>query len=149
MAILIPAMGSCASRMTSSERRLAERLGAAHQEGHAWGDMAVICWHYDEIKECAYALSRARLRHQVRKGAGSFHRIDDMIKVLTIHASKGLEFPVVALVGVGQMAAQGEDEREEARLFYVGATRATHRLVITASGDGGFEKMLNKDAIVC
>jgi superfamily I DNA/RNA helicase len=117
--------------------KVAELLNAAHQEGHAWGDMAVICRRYDEMDACAHALNRARLPHQVRKGAGSFHPNEDTIKVLTMHASKGLEFPVVALVGVGQMPAAGEDEREEARLFYVGATRATHRLVITASGDGG------------
>jgi len=48
---------------------------------------------------------------------------------------------------VGQMPAAGENERDEARLFYVGATRATQRLVITASGDGGFGKRLNKDVI--
>jgi len=98
----------------------------------------VICRRYSEMDECALALSRAKLPHQVRKGAGSFSPNHNSIKVLTMHASKGLEFPVVALVGAGQMPAAGEDEREEARLFYVGATRATHRLVITASGGGGF-----------
>ncbi|WP_293603959.1 DEAD/DEAH box helicase [Polaromonas sp. UBA4122] len=123
--------------------KIADLLNAAHQEGHAWGDMAVICRRYDEMDECAQALSRWQLPHQVRKGAGSFNPNDDTIKVLTMHASKGLEFPVVALMGVGQMPAQGEDEREEARLFYVGATRATHRLVITASGDGEFGKKLH------
>ena len=45
---------------------------------------------------------------------------------------------MVALVGAGRMPAEGEDEREEARLFYVGATRATQRLVIGASGNGDF-----------
>jgi hypothetical protein len=34
------------------------------------------------------------------------------------------------------------DEREEARLFYVGATRATQRLVIGASGSGTFAARL-------
>ncbi|MBK5205493.1 MAG: ATP-dependent helicase [Polaromonas sp.] len=91
---------------------------------------------------CAQALSRWQLPHQVRKGAGSFNPGEDTIKVLTMHASKGLEFPVVALMGVGQMPVAGEDERDEARLFYVGATRATQRLVITASGDGGFGRRL-------
>ena len=52
------------------------------------------------------------------------------------------EFPVVALVGAGRMPAEGEDEREEARLFYVGATRATQRLVIGASGGGRFAARL-------
>jgi hypothetical protein len=66
----------------------------------------------------------------------------DNIKVITLHASKGLEFPVVALVGAWRMPAEGEHEREEARLFYVGATRATQRLVIGASGDEKFAARL-------
>ena len=37
--------------------------------------------------------------------------------------SNGLEFPVVALPGVGHMAAPDEDEKEAARVFYVAATR--------------------------
>ena len=57
---------------------------------------------------------------------------------MTLHVSKGLEFPVVAMVGVGHMPAQGEDERDEARLFCAGATRATQWLVIGASGCGNF-----------
>jgi len=62
----------------------------------------------------------------------------ESIKVMTLHVSKVLQFTVVALVGAGRMPAEGEDEREEARLFYVGATRATQRLVIGASGGGKF-----------
>jgi superfamily I DNA/RNA helicase len=56
--------------------------------------------------------------------------------------SKGLEFPVVAQPGVGHMPAKGEDEQEAARVFYVAATRAAHRLVVTASGNAGSCKRL-------
>lgn len=118
--------------------KIAELLNAAHQEGHAWGDMAVICRHYPVMDECASALARRKLPYQVRKATGSFKPNADTIKVLTMHASKGLEFAVVALPGVGQMPAPGDDEQEEARLFYVAATRATQRLVIGVGGDGGF-----------
>jgi hypothetical protein len=122
--------------------RVAELLGSAHQEGHAWGDMAIICRHYSEMDECAGVLRQRGLPHQVRKGAGSFDPAADTIKVLTMHASKGLEFPVVALVGAGHMPAPGEDEREEAKLFYVGATRATQRLIIGMGGEGRFGQRL-------
>ena len=64
---------------------------------------------------------------------------------MTMNVSKGLEFPVVALPGVGHMPAAGEDETEAARVFYVAATRATQRLVVTVSGDrpgGGFGSRL-------
>jgi superfamily I DNA/RNA helicase len=57
---------------------------------------------------------------------------------MTMKASKGLEFPVVALPGVRHMPAKGEDEQEAARVFYLVATRATQRLVIGVGGDAGF-----------
>ena len=126
--------------------KVAELLHAAHQEGHAWGDMAVICRHYSEMDECAHALNFRKLPHQVRKSSGSFKPNEDSIKVLTMHASKGLEFPVVALMGVGEMPTKGEDERDEARLFYVGATRATQKLIVTLgdSSEGFAQKLANK-----
>ena len=49
-------------------------------------------------------------------------------RVIAMKVSKGLEFPVVALPGVGHMPAKGEDEQEATRVFYVAATRATQRL---------------------
>ena len=60
------------------------------------------------------------------------------IQVMTMKVSEGLEFPVVALPGVGHMPVPGEDEKEAARVFCVAATRATQRLVIGVGGDGGF-----------
>ncbi len=81
---------------------------------------------------------RRGLPYPVRDKSGQFDPAADTIKVLTMHVSKGLEFPVVAMLGVGHMPAQGEDERDEARLFYVGATRSTQRLIIGLSGDGSF-----------
>jgi superfamily I DNA/RNA helicase len=74
----------------------------------------------------------------VRRATGSFDPGADTIKVLTMHASKGLEFPVVALPGVGRTPETGSNDADEARLFYVAATRATHTLYITLSGNGGY-----------
>jgi hypothetical protein len=119
-------------------RQIAELFNAAHQEGQAWGEMAIICRNHGVMDECASALRQRRLPHQVRKGAGTFDPAADSIKVLTMHASKGLEFAVVALPGVGRMPEPGHSEAEEARLFYVAATRATHTLYITLSGTGGY-----------
>ena len=61
---------------------------------------------------------------------------------MTVKVSKGLEFPVVALPGVGHMPAAGEDEKEAERVFYVAATRATQRLVMAVDGDGGLGERL-------
>ena len=119
--------------------QVAEMLATAHREGHAWADMAILCRHHSEMDMCAEFLRKRKLPHQLRRNSSSvYDPAHDSIKVMTLHVSKGLEFPVVALVGAGRMPAEGEDEREEARLFYVGATRATQRLVIGASGGGRF-----------
>jgi len=123
--------------------QVAELLATAHREGHAWADMAILCRHHSEMDMCAEFLRKRKLPHQVRRNSSSaYDPAHDSIKVMTLHVSKGLEFPVVALVGAGRMPAEGEDEREEARLFYVGATRATQRLVIGASGGGRFAARL-------
>jgi len=123
---------------------IAEQLRAAHREGHAWGDMAVLCRHWSEMDICSDVFNARDLPHRVRKRhpAPRFDMASDTIKVMTLHVSKGLEFPVVALVGVGRMPADGEDEREAARLVYVGATRATQRLIVGAGGSGRFAERL-------
>lgn len=118
--------------------QMVELLCVAHKEGHAWGDMAMLCRHHQDMYLCANVLNRRGLPYQVRDKSGQFDPAADTIKVMTLHASKGLEFPVVALVGAGHMPAPGEDEREEAKLVYVGATRATQRLILGLSGHGQF-----------
>ena len=63
---------------------------------------------------------------------------ENRVTLMTLHASKGLEFPVVFLSGMEeglfplQMAAQDPAElEEERRLFYVGATRAKQLLFLS------------------
>ena len=57
------------------------------------------------------------------------------VQLLTLHACKGLEFPVVIFVGCEEdlipHRTLGQDVAEERRLFYVGVTRAKERLVLT------------------
>ena len=60
---------------------------------------------------------------------------------MTLHGSKGLEFPAVILYGVrdGMIPFESEnhptDKEEERRLFYVGMTRAKEELILTSSGE--------------
>jgi DNA helicase-2/ATP-dependent DNA helicase PcrA len=59
---------------------------------------------------------------------------DNAVKLMTVHASKGLEFPVVFVIGMNQNvfpSKRTEDIEEERRLFYVAITRAKDRLYIT------------------
>ena len=87
---------------------------------------------------CARTLAQRKLPVENRLGSGDFAPISNKIKVMTMKVRKALEFPVVALPGVGHMPAEGEDEKKAARVFYVAVTRATQRLVIGVGGDGRF-----------
>ena len=78
----------------------------------------------------------------VHKRSGDYDPGANAIQVMTMKVSKGLEFPVVALPGVGHMPAAEEVEKEAARVFYVAATRATQRLVIGVGEGSGFGSKL-------
>ena len=65
---------------------------------------------------------------------------EEFISLMTIHMAKGLEFPIVFIVGVEEdlfpsqmMISSREDLEEERRLFYVAITRAMRKLYLTYS----------------
>ena len=65
---------------------------------------------------------------------------DDKIKLMTLHNSKGLEFPIVFMVGMEEdlfphvnCKETPEQLEEERRLAYVGMTRAQKHLYLSAS----------------
>lgn len=65
-----------------------------------------------------------------------YHPHADRVTLMTLHAAKGLEFPVVFMVGCEetllpyQLAGRDSDVEEERRLFYVGMTRAQQKLIL-------------------
>ena len=69
----------------------------------------------------------------------------DTVKLMTLHASKGLEFDTVFLTGLNQgliplRCRNFEQEEEERRLFFVGITRARNELELswyTSPGEPG------------
>ncbi len=89
--------------------------------------------------------SLARRRESVRafcdalaleSASDHFEGRAEKIALMTLHASKGLEFPVVFIVGCEehltpmQLETLAGDPAEERRLFYVGMTRAKEQLYL-------------------
>lgn len=61
----------------------------------------------------------------------------DKVKLMTVHATKGLEFPCIFVVGMDEglfpssMVSSDNELEEERRLFYVALTRAKERVYMT------------------
>lgn len=92
----------------------------------------------DDIEAGLSELSAFLSHAALEAGEGQGEAWDDCVQLMTLHSAKGLEFPVVFLVGMeeGLFPSQRsvEDEgrlEEERRLAYVGITRAREKLFVT------------------
>lgn len=62
-----------------------------------------------------------------------FYNESSGVSLLTLHSSKGLEFPVVFIIGMEEdiLPLKNSDISEERRLFYVGLTRASEKVFLS------------------
>ena len=116
------------------------------------------------MEEFLYLLDFGEEGDLMRRG-GSLCTADS-VSLMTLHGSKGLEFPAVILYGVrknsipleyfkNRKSGSGREEdpeaglQEERRLFYVGMTRAKEELVLLTSGEpSAFLSELPEEALL-
>lgn len=124
---------------------LAAQLTEAHASGVTWREMAVIY----RTKFVATALTKSlkaanipvELMTDIKSGRNNFGA-NDSVKLLTMHSSKGLEFPVVGIAGIGYMPFKACNATDEARLLCVAMTRTTNQLILTCSKESAFTRRL-------
>ncbi len=90
----------------------------------------------DDMSELDAFLAHAALE----AGEGQADDWEDCVQLMTMHSVKGLEFPLVFMVGMeeGLFPHQRSSEEagrmeEERRLCYVGITRAREQLIVTSA----------------
>jgi hypothetical protein len=123
---------------------IAEQVKHKHASGAPWNQMAVLYSARFIAEELTAALTSQKIPFEWMNDRASkrFDSTSDSVKVITLHSSKGLEFPIVAIIGLGFMPYSETDAADEARLLYVGMTRATDELLMTASRDSAFARKL-------
>ena len=73
---------------------------------------------------------------------------NDSVTIMTMHSSKGLEFPVVAVSGVGFLPSKTAKKAAEAKLLYVAMTRSTDKLLITSHKQNEFYDELVSERVL-
>jgi hypothetical protein len=126
--------------VTAESVYIAEQLTALHEQGSPWNHMAVLYKGQSIAPALTRELQARNIPYEWLKSSQTkrFDSTHASVKVMTIHSSKGLEFPVVAIAGIGFMPTKIDRTEDEARLLYVGMTRATEHLFMTASRDSAF-----------
>jgi hypothetical protein len=128
-------------------RYIVDRLKGFHDAGTRWKDMAVLFRKHHQGERVAEQLKRAEIPFDLldwKRRARAFRPAIDSVKVMSMHSSKGLEFPVVLIPCLDGMPAANEEVTVEAKLLYVAMTRATERLVMTHHAGSLFVERLRE-----
>ncbi|SFW55697.1 UvrD/REP helicase N-terminal domain-containing protein [Luteibacter sp. UNCMF366Tsu5.1] len=107
------------------------RIREEQAHGRSLSDMAIVVRRDADALYFHEALTRAGIDARIAQKSGKSRLFQGgpTVKVVSMHSSKGLEFPLVFIPRVGQMPSEGEDGQLEARLLYVAMTRATEHVM--------------------
>ena len=127
---------------------LVARLRDEHAHGRPYSEMAVIYRNQWEGEKLHETLRQLGIPSRLADNAGkqTLFVVEDSVKLVTMHSSKGLEFPFVIIPGIGGLPKEGQSEADEARLLYVAMTRATEHLLLIHHNDSVFSKRI-RDSI--
>ncbi|MDM0113135.1 3'-5' exonuclease [Variovorax sp. J22R133] len=112
----------------------ASRIAQLRAEGVSLGQIGVLSRYRASMAELERALHQAGIAFESMRQIpiSQFRWNQEAVRLLTLHSSKGLEFPHVLLGCLHDLSHREDETQEETRLLYVGMTRATLSLALSA-----------------
>ena len=146
---LLADIAACESLINISPSKTVQRLMENHPDLPELSVLLDTSTRYDDLSAMLFALSLGHEQDMI-KSVGK-KSSSGTVRLMTLHGSKGLEFPVVFLSDFSNGVLPLEriddtcDIEEERRLLFVGMTRAKDKLIITGTEPlSCFEKELPK-----
>ena len=113
---------------------IAEWLRGRNVAGYTWPQMAVLVPEHHIGERVSQVLQRLGIPVDVaRQNKNRISVHIPAVRLLSMHSAKGLEFPCVAVAGLGALGRPGRELEDDVRLTYVAITRATHEAFLTYS----------------
>lgn len=135
------------SSETEEDDGLVARIGQWITDGLAPSDIGVFVYEKHDVREVSEALSSAGMAAAIVNESTRDEDLGDVVRVMTMHRAKGLEFRAVALARLGSRSfpppflaqlsnpERGEEEKKLLRVLYVAGSRARERLALLWTGE--------------
>jgi len=136
----MPELLRCAS-VSEEADVIAARIQREIAEGRSASDIGVLVRYNHQGDAIGRQLQRLGISHRAARDAESkrnLFRGAPSVKIVSLHSSKGLEFGATFIPRICEINKSEEDIADDARLLYVGMTRATERLMMTHVAEAGF-----------
>jgi hypothetical protein len=141
-----PQLIECSSLKAQIEHTIEKIVEPTIQSGHAASNILILYRHkaignFHLMDYLLKRLEQANVPHdwiaEDNEAKETFEWEEDTVKISTVHSAKGMDSPIVIVLGAETFRPDQFDGEDEIKLMYVALTRAREVLFVLHTGDGG------------
>lgn len=129
------------------DKGLIARIEQWVADGYSPSDIALFVYEKNDVREITASLNAAGVEAEVVNESTKEEKLGDVVRVMTMHRAKGLEYRAVAMARLGSksfppyyvLQKHGEEREQEEkkllRVLYVAGSRARERLALFWTGE--------------